>query len=85
MTNDMPNPTPSVIPEYREATNEELSMSLEFALCFNGRKRTHTADDYMARITAQRLIEHLRLSGYVILKKPPMAHHSTLMGRNNLG
>lgn len=72
MTNDS-----HLIPEYREATHDELSMSLEFALRFNGRKRTHTGDEYLARITADRLIEHLRLSGYVILKKPPQAHHST--------
>jgi hypothetical protein len=29
-------------------------------------------DELTARITAERLIEHLRLSGFVVMKKPSM-------------
>jgi len=49
---------------------DDVQQSLAFALRFQGRKRVHTADDAMARITAERLVEHLRQSGYVIMKWP---------------
>jgi hypothetical protein len=35
-----------------------------FALRYQGRKRVHHADDMMARITAERLAQHLQPSGY---------------------
>jgi hypothetical protein len=31
----------------------------------------------MARIGAKRLVEYLRISGYVMMKKPPLAGHGT--------
>ncbi len=54
------------------ASPEDLARSLAFALRFSGRKRIHDADEYMADIVARRLVEHLRLSGYVVMKKPPI-------------
>ena len=30
----------------------------------------HDADEVMARITAERLVEHLERSGYVVMHKP---------------
>jgi hypothetical protein len=59
----------------RPATRDELTQSLSFALRFNGRKRTHDADETMARITAERLVEHLERSGYVVMHKPPLGQH----------
>ena len=53
------------------ATTEDVADALAFALRFHGRKRVNTAYEYMAQITATRLCEHLRLSGFVIMKKPP--------------
>lgn len=50
---------------------DDVQQSIAFALRFPGRKRIHTADEAMARITAERLVEHLRRSGFVIMKKPP--------------
>jgi len=47
------------------ATAAELEESLSFALRYAGRKRVHTADDVMARVTAERLVRHLERSGYV--------------------
>ena len=41
-----------------------------FALRCSGRKRVHDADEVMARITAERLVEHLERSGYVVMHKP---------------
>jgi hypothetical protein len=29
------------------------------------------ADDVMAQITAERLVQHLEASGFVVMKKPP--------------
>jgi hypothetical protein len=55
----------------------DVADALAFALRFDGRKRVHYADDMMAQIAAKRLVEHLALSGFVILKKPPAPAHST--------
>jgi hypothetical protein len=38
---------------------------------YRGCKRVHHADDMMARITAERLIQHLAASGFVVLKGQP--------------
>jgi hypothetical protein len=55
----------------RPATADEIADSLSFALRFDGRKRVHTGDEMMARITADWLVQHLERSGYVIMKRPP--------------
>jgi hypothetical protein len=60
-----PSPSPP-----RPATEDELIESLAFALRYEGRKRVHHADDMMARITAERLVRHLRGSGFVLVKDP---------------
>jgi hypothetical protein len=54
------------------ATPDDLAQALAFALRFSGRKRVYGADQFMAEITAQRLVEHLRLSAFVVMKKPPI-------------
>jgi len=64
----------------RPATPSELANSLSFALRYDGRRRVHHADDAMARITADRLVEHLQSSGFVVLKRsdavaPSASHH----------
>ena len=61
----------------RPASALEIQESLSFALRYAGRKRVHHADDAMARITAERLVEHLELSGYVLMKRPERAAPST--------
>ncbi len=53
------------------ATREEVIGSLSFALRFAGRKRTHQSDDFMARIAAEHLADHLARSGFVVSKGPP--------------
>ena len=60
---------------FRPATQDEIARSLSFALQFNGRKRVHDADKMMARITAERLVEHLERSGHVAMCKPPLGQH----------
>jgi hypothetical protein len=51
------------------ATLEDLVSSLAFALRFAGRKRIHDADVFMSEQVARRLAAHLRVSGYVIMKR----------------
>ncbi len=68
-------PIMSGTPDLRPATRDEFAQSLSFALRYNGRKREHDADETMARITAERLVEHLEWSGYVIMHKPPLGQH----------
>jgi hypothetical protein len=41
------------------------------------RKRVHHADDMMARITAERLVQHVTASGFVLMKGPPRAAPTT--------
>lgn len=59
------------------ATVGELEASLSFALRYEGRRRVHTADDVMARVTAERLVRHLQQSGYVLMRRPGIAAPST--------
>ena len=59
------------------ATTSELEESLSFALRYAGKKRVHSADDVMARVTAERLVQHLDRSGYVLMKRPAAAPPST--------
>ena len=61
----------------RQASALEIQESLSFALRYAGRKRVHHADDAMARITAERLVQHLERSGYVLMKRPEKAAPST--------
>jgi len=67
------NDTPVLSP----ATVEDIQDALIYALRFDGRKRTHTGDEFMARITAQRLVKHLELCGFVVMKKAPARPHTT--------
>ena len=64
-------------PDLRPATASEIADSLSFALRYDGRRRVHHADDAMARITADRLVEHLERSGFVVLKRPDAVAPST--------
>jgi len=54
--------------------------SLSFALRFNGRRRIHSADELMADITAERLVEYLERAEYVVMCKPSLAPHSVNLG-----
>lgn len=52
--------------ELRPATGDDIEEVLAFALRFDGRKRMHQGDEFMARITAERLVA-------LVMKKPPLA------------
>ena len=64
-------------PPLRPASPEEIEQTLSFALRYDGRKRVRHADDAMARITAERLVQHLQKSGYVLYKRPDATAPST--------
>jgi hypothetical protein len=66
----------------RPASAEEIAQSLSFALRYDGRKRVRHADEAMARITAERLVQHLERSGYVLMKRPDAAAPSTTRHRH---
>ena len=59
------------------ATAAELEETLSFALRYAGKRRVHTADDVMARVTAERLVQHLQQSGFVLLRRAPVPDPST--------
>ncbi|HEY0421340.1 MAG TPA: hypothetical protein VGC80_17625 [Acetobacteraceae bacterium] len=58
----------------------DVAQSLAFALRYEGRKRVHHADDFMARIAGERLAEHLKRSGFVVMKRPPARASSVSTG-----
>jgi hypothetical protein len=58
-------------PRLRPAPPDEIADALSFAPRYHGRKRVHHADDMMARITAERLVQHLEASGLVVMKGQP--------------
>jgi len=60
------------------ATTAELEETLSFALRYAGKKRVRTADDVMARATAERLVQHLKRSGYVLMKRPAATAPNTI-------
>ena len=59
------------------ATPDDLADSLAFALLFDGRKRKHDADEFMARMVAKRLVQYLQGAGFVVMKKPPAVGAAT--------
>jgi hypothetical protein len=59
------------------ASPDDLEQALAFALRFDGRKRVHHGDEFMAKLTAQRLVEHLQRSGFVVMRRGPAKPHST--------
>jgi len=61
---------------FQRASAAEIAEALSFALRYEGRKRVHQADELMARITAERLVEHLTRSGFALMKVPAGRHHS---------
>lgn len=59
---------------------DDIEDAIAFALRFDGRNRAHTGDEFMARLTAQRLVAHLERCGFVVMKKPQAKPHTTWDG-----
>jgi hypothetical protein len=62
-----PDPEEKLTP----ADPDDLAAALAFALKFEGRKRQHDADAFMADIVAKRLVRHLERARFVGMKRPP--------------
>ena len=67
-------------PALTPASAEDLEQALAHALRFDGRKQFRLSGESMARITAAHLIECLRQSGFVVMRKPAMVPHSSTDG-----
>lgn len=68
------------------ATRDEVSQALGYALRFDRSGKAHRAATEMtARIAADVLAEHLELSGFVVMKKPPAPLHSDVAHRKAEG
>ena len=59
----------------RPATVQEVAETLTSALQLDGRERARPADEFMARITAERMVRHLELSGFVLMRSPTLPAH----------
>jgi hypothetical protein len=66
--------------KFRPADPKDLADALAFALRFQGRKRVHSGDEYMAAITAERLVRYLDRAGFAVMKKPPISGHEMARG-----
>jgi hypothetical protein len=62
-------------PRLRPAKPDEIADALAFALRYKGRRRVFDTDQAMARITADRLVQRLTASGFVVMKAPPVGNH----------
>jgi hypothetical protein len=60
------------------ATAEDVADVLAFALRFQGCKRVHNADEIMAQIAAERIVEHLERVGFVVMKRAPIGGGAAL-------
>ncbi len=60
------------------AEPRDMVKTIAFGLRFESGRRIWQADEYMAVITAKRLIEHLTLDGFVVLRLSPLGGHSAL-------
>lgn len=56
--------------ELRTASAADIADALMHALRFDGRRRVHDADELMARLVAERLVEHLQRCGFVLMRAP---------------
>jgi hypothetical protein len=69
-------PTPAT--KSSPSNSNDLAAALAFALKFDGRKRWHDADGFMADIVAKRLVRRRERAGYLVMKRPPLGGHSQI-------
>jgi hypothetical protein len=75
------NNLPAVAPRARGHWAYDRASS---ALRYRGGKRTHQADEYMAQIAAERIVEHLVRARFVVMKRGPESGGAAL-GRGHEG
>jgi hypothetical protein len=78
----MPDAPADLLP----AAHDEVAEALSYALRFDGRKRLRGAQEVMAVIVAERLVDYLSKAGFVVMKRAPAAGHAGLArGANSSG
>jgi len=60
------------------AVPRDLADAIAFALRYQGRKRTHNADEIMAEIATKRLVEHFERADFVVMKRPPIGGEAVI-------
>lgn len=69
-------------PSLRPAEDQEVVQELAFVLrSWPGARGRRRKDDQLARITAERLVDYLHLSGFELLRRPQIAMDMTYVGR----
>jgi hypothetical protein len=63
------------------ASRDDLEQAIAFALCFRVRKRVRNVNEIMATIAAERIVEHLGESGFIVMRKPPSVGAAALRPR----
>jgi hypothetical protein len=51
----------------------DLADVIAFALRYSGGKRVHQAEEYMAKIAAERIVRHLQDARFVVMRRPPIS------------
>jgi hypothetical protein len=75
MSNETPPEPP--IADLAAATAEEIAEALSYALRFDERGKPRRGSwDFAAGLAAERLTDHLRRSGFIIMRARPTRPHS---------
>jgi len=73
---DEPSPEPTIA-DLAAATPEEIAEALSYALRFDERGKPRRGGwDFAAGLAAERLADHLRRSGFIIMRARPTRPHS---------
>jgi protein ImuA len=73
---DEPSPEPTIA-DLAAATPEEIAEALSYALRFDERGKPRRGGwDFAAGLAAERLADHLRRSGFIIMRPRPTRPHS---------
>jgi hypothetical protein len=68
---------PVAMPDAEEkrspADPADLADAIAFALRYSGRRRVHKADDYIAKIAAERIVRHLEAARFVVMRRSAVA------------
>jgi hypothetical protein len=65
----------------RPAEDQEVVKELAYVLrSWPGVRGRRGADDALARITAERLVDYLHLSGFELMRRPPVAMDTQYVG-----
>jgi len=63
-------------------TMDELVDALMLGLRYDGKRRTHDADEIMSRLVAERLVRHLDRCGFVLTRRAARALPDTSQHRH---